>query len=280
MAAEIVPPKSRELRQSTINLYNQIYNRFKNSQINNPDLLIKELRESGKSEKYIGTILSSIRYGLLNNNGKKNLIEKYNTIIYNHFNNVKNTQVTNDAGDQKVPLYADLQKNFNDYIKNKKHHKNYLRNVALLSIYMNDAPRRILDIELLHYVKTNTASKMTDKKINYYIKRPAKFVYNYYKTYKEGKPTIVNVPKDTAKYINEYIDMMDIKEGDNLFKMTKSNISNTVESILKSRINGIRRSYVNHIYKDYNIPSNQFIADNAAKMEHSFKEELNYRTDL
>lgn len=282
MAAEnqdpVVQHTPRVLRETTKKLYNQLYNRFKNQNLDDPEALIKTLREQKKGDRYIGTILSSIRYGLLQNNAKPKLINKYNQIIYSHFDTVKKNEPLNDAGNQVVPEYEDMKKKFDEYVKSKKHHKNYNRNVALLSIYLNDAPRRILDVELLHYVKTNDASKMEDKKKNYYIKKNGQFIYNYYKTFKDGQPTIVKVPKPTTKLINQYIEECDIKEGESLFKMSKSNISNTVESILGARINGIRRSYVNNTYKNYNIPTNEFIEEQARKMEHSVKEELNYRT--
>lgn len=263
----------KELRQSTILMYDKIYSRFKNTKyIDDPKRLASMLERNSSTPKYISTILIAIRYNLTN----KKLIEKYSKLI-SHYLTLANSQKKTHK-EEACAEWKELLLRAEHYINTKQHLKNYLRNKTLILLYTTMPPRRLLDYQKLVWVK-NAESDIKNKEYNYFIRSTGQIVFNVYKT-RTNRPQIIKLSNAARDALNTYIKESEILEGHLIFDVDTSTIAHQLTRIFKCSVNGLRHSYITALYKDRETPSNDKIQQQADLMGHQLSTHLSYRTGI
>ena len=111
---------------------------------------------------------------------------------------------------------------------------------AIFSIYCLQPPRRLEDFIAMKITTENDPQKLRNKNNNYLIidhnNNPSQFIYNKYKTYKTFGQQIIDINKDLADVLKQYIKKYKLKENSYLFglktninkRQSESNFSKTV----------------------------------------------------
>jgi integrase len=144
------------------------------------------------------------------------------------------------------------------------------RNV-LLNLYTQLPPRRNNDYYLLRLGSG-------DDKSNWYNGK--EFTFNVFKTARSRGTEVIDVPPALEKIINDYVKMLDLKQGDYL--LFHSDVNRTSPSVMTKSLNSIfgkkiGASMLRHIYTTH-LLGNMLptIKANAALMGHSMGTDLNY----
>jgi len=226
----------------------------------------------------------------------------YKALIYY---NKTNKDVLNDI------LYVEIQndlKNINNkaVLKAKKGElssdkmKNYMRwedikdafielqttekdifNIALVSVYILNPPRRIKDYQLMIYMKRRPS--VLDENFNYFIdtKNPY-FIFCNYKTKKTYSCQEIPINEDLYKILKDYVNIYNIKSKSSLFKLEENNFIQKLRKIffeLTSKyisVNLLRHSYISYQTKNNFINLALEREKLAYNMGHSLTQSINY----
>jgi hypothetical protein len=202
------------IRHSKELLYEKIYNKYK-TQMYDIDNIIESLND--KDDKYILFVLEGIKYGLNNTGKHKILIESYNKTI-KKYKKIIDSNETNNWN--KIICRA------NYYIMYKKHMKNYLRNRAIILLYLCIEPRKATEIIDMKY---SNDSNIQENGI-YFLPNVKKIKFNN---------EYVDLDKKLFIALKTYI--KDIEEGQKLFDINLSRLCKIVERILGIGINDIKK---------------------------------------
>lgn len=301
--------KKTELKEVTKNGHKAILNILKKIiDIENIDIeslkVINNLDKKDSTKKNYITALISY-YRSKEDNKYKNIIEllvnemnkysqKIDIIIKN--NTKTETQKENFSSWSRV---LDINNRLNELGKTNDKIQYY--NI-ILSLYTKMCPRRIADYSNLYYIETppvdsdNQILYVDNNKIcknvgknkyehigekNYFgkYKDMYVFVFNNYKTNYSYKKQILEVDKDLANMIVEYIAKNNIKYEQNIFNLSDNKLKYTLQNIFKTYENKkISASMLRHIYLSDNI-SNQSIWEKefiGLKMGHSIDMQTKY----
>jgi len=250
------------------------------------------------SEKDILSFANKIRSKYPNNNSFKTYILPFVNILarltegYNKQYQIL-TKIASDSNDEYVKIRndneiteTDAKKliDFNpDKIKEKLNGIDDINEKFLFSLYALLIPRR------LEWASVKIMNDDNDKDNILIIddKNP-RFIFNNYKTASSfGKQEVANLPNDFIIILNEYIKYNDLKNGDYIFKSSKTDkhitegtfgdrLSNLFSKIYKSDITlrFIRISFAT--YKNSLNLSNNEINDIAESMGHSTETHRQY----
>jgi hypothetical protein len=167
-----------------------------------------------------------------------------------------------------------------------------LKEQALMAIYTLIPPRRLKDFQLMK-ITTSTAREAhnLDSEFNYIsitnvIKKPKQLIFNNYKTNKQYKQQIFEVPPVLRTVLSKYIRSSDLKDGEFLFGRTHTDVdrafSTTVSGIFKKytskavSINILRHSFISDFISKPNISTRQK-EEVATFMAHSLAVQESYR---
>lgn len=287
----------REISETTKKQYEYFLSKYPKLDIKNPEQTYHELLHTkhvrkDQTEKNISLscvkiIISAILWKLkteTNTNGavdNTNIIQKYKKYINDMCKLTEKKELDHARNIENVPLWSDIIKKREELLEKKKY-KYHL----LLSLYTYIPPRRLKDYLLMKVI--NAKEDIDDKKypelldFNYYAINSNQFIFNNYKTKKVFAQQIIDVPDELKNIIMNYIKFAKIKpsvRGEKLFKCkTYHALHYMLVNMLGTSIDNIRHSYVNYIYKDYNIPDSEFIEHTAENMAHSVSVHLRYRS--
>lgn len=221
----------KEVRPSTIVLYDKIYNEIKlKHDINDPITITNSLLENKKDDQYIANVLTAIRYNLNKRNPNTKLIDKYNDLIRYHLHeNLKKM-------DSTISWKGIIEKR-DYYVETKKELSSYYRNKALLYILTCQSPRHISDILNIYYLEVQPDKYEVSK--NYYIKSTNNLVFNG-----------VNFKLDDKlnNALKEYIEHDKIEDNSKLFKINNSRVGVILNTILNCTITNLRSAFINKAY--------------------------------
>jgi hypothetical protein len=197
------------IRHSKEVLYNKIYHKYIENIYNIDDILL-ELQD--KNIKYILFVLNGIRYGIINSGKNKLLIQEYDKYIKKYSN------INEDN------IWSNIIKKANYYIVYKKHMKNYLRNRALILLYICIETKKSSEILNLKY------SKDCNIKEGYYFLPDIKKLLFNNQYIDIDKKLFIALKEYTKNFENDQI----------LFKINKTRLSKIIKSILDVGINTIK----------------------------------------
>lgn len=202
-----------------------------------------------------------------------------------------------DERDENIVSVKDNQRIINFEPKNIKAKLNSISDLhqkAIFSVYTLQPPRRLEDFAAMKLTTETDPQKLRNKNFNYIIiddnKNPSQFIYNKYKTYKTFGQQIIDINKDLADILKQYIKNHKLKENNYLFglstdsskRQSESNFSKLVTSIFnkvyKSSVS-ITNKWVRVSYATYLNTLNLTIKqrkDIALKMAHNFTTNLQY----
>jgi len=250
------------------------------------------------SEKNILSFANNIRSKYPNNNSFKTYILPFVNILarltegYNKQYQIL-SKIASDSNDEYVKIRNDNEIteeeakrliDFNpDKIKDKLNGINDINEKFLFSLYALLIPRRLEWAS----VKIMNDDNDTDNILIIDDKNP-RFIFNKYKTASSfGKQILANLPNDFIIILNEYIKYNDLKNGDYIFKSSKTDknitegtfgdrLSYLFSKIYKSDITlrFIRISFAT--YKNSLNLSNNEIKDIAESMSHSIQVHSQY----
>ena len=264
--------------KSTIKYYEQQLKKYGGFlEINKPDKALEQLmdikkkNEKGLSVSTIKGILCALIYKLKNDKGDEKILRDYRYMLSNLRCMSEKEQRDHSKQAEDVPEWSTIIKKRDEEGKKKK----YL-NHLVLSLYTYIAPRRIKDFLLLNI--THSKKDTEDLNNNWYLIPEKTFVFNNYKTSKKYKAQHIKAPNKLHDIIMNYVEYRGKKDGDSLLDYHNYlQIHHKLKSLLATSVDNIRHSYINYIYKGYNIPSSQMLEQAAEKMGHSVETHLRYR---
>ena len=266
----------------TIKKYNKINTLLQNRNITITDYnaTIKYIETNGFSISYNKLIVSAIVYKLkLDKYNNDELLNQYYGIIKNLSKQVKN-KIDNHEVKQKIPSWSSIiqiRENYKNIYRGVGDKNNLIKHQAIIALYTFIPPRRIRDYSLMKYVIDE--NKTTDKDYNYYIADADKLVFNEYKTKSTFAQQEVIIPSLLKTALTNYISDRKIKSGESLFNLSDSGFDSIVIRIFGGGVDMIRRSYVDHVFKDNNLPTNAQMKSISNQMSHSLETHLSYRTN-
>jgi hypothetical protein len=165
---------------------------------------------------------------------------------------------------------------------------------AIFAVYCLQPPRRLEDFAAMKITTETDNQQLRKKKNNYLIidqnNNPSQFIYNKFKTYRTFGQQVIDINKELADILKQYIKSYKLKENNYLFglstdankRQSESNFSKLVSSIFtklyKSSIS-ITNKWVRVSYATYLNTLNLTIKqrkDIAYKMAHSFITSMQY----
>jgi hypothetical protein len=168
---------------------------------------------------------------------------------------------------------------------------NDMRDKLLYALYTLIPPRRLDNRQLLLTDETNI-DNLNDKNNYIILGKTMKRLYNKYKTVKQYKQQLFDVPDDLANIIREYIQVYNLKSGDFLFHLKKdkrlmisqSNFSTLLGNVFK-KIHGVEVSvdFIRQSYATMVVKSNKSLQEReeiATQMAHSVIQQLKYSKHL
>ncbi len=264
---------------STIKLYE--YQLKKNAHLNFKDpkklmsiLLNTKNMNSDKpiSPSYIKTLISAIIWKLKLENKNDPLLDDYRYILSNLRCHAEKEERDHSKVTGKIPKWDDII-NIRDEIK---HNPNKIKEHLILSLYSYIEPRRITDYLLMKIASTPNKSTCTDD--NFYVISEKRFIFNKYKTSKQYKQQVFDVPDVLCDIINDFIDSQNLKDGDLLLGFhSYHQINYVLKKLIGCSIDNLRHSYINKFYEHYIMPSSETIEELAKSMGHSVETNLRYR---
>ena len=262
---------------STVKLYRGQLRKYGHLDFNNPREVMKKLSEATNtrgrplSPSYIKGIISAIVWKIRQDDKDNPILDDYRHIIAHIRGKIERESRTNKKVSGHLPDWEDIVRK-----RDEEYRAGRLKNHLILSLYTYTPPRRILDYLMLKIVRTpNEANDVT---YNYYITSKKSFVYNVYKTAKKYKQQIIKAPPTLHKIITNYVTTNGIKNGELLLGFRNYlQLNYLLKKLLGCGVDNIRHSYINHAYKNFNIPTNEFMSDLAEKMGHSVETNLMYR---
>lgn len=169
---------------------------------------------------------------------------------------------------------------------------------AIFSVYTLQPPRRLEDFAAMKITTETDPQKLRNKNNNYLIidhnDNPSQFIYNKYKTYKTFGQQVIDINKDLADILKQYIKTYKLKENNYLFglstdpskRQSESNFSKLVSGIFtklyKSSIS-ITNKWVRVSFATYLNTLNLTIKqrkDYAYKMGHSLTTNMQYGKNM
>lgn len=258
---------------NTVNTYKYVLNKYVKSDLSDP---IKTFRQiSGIVSDKTGDklsistlklILSGIIWKLTKHNEDNELIDRYKAYL-NKLRQISNEREMDHSNvNGYIPKWSEI-------IKSRDEADNIF-DYLLLSLYTMIPPRRLKDYILM---KISFRCPI-DNIYNYYCTSKRLFIFNKYKTSKVYGRQIIEAPEQLHKTIMQYIDENDLNEGDSLLGYDKYyNLSKKLKRLIGCSVDNIRHSYINEMYKNYDIPDNSSIESIANMMGHSVSTHLRYR---
>jgi len=270
--------KTKQLKDTTIKNYTQIFNKFMTSMNINFDYLMSKYEEVikyiNKNYKNIGsekTLLSSIIYFIKENQNyndkiKKDIIEKYKVVVNKNSDIIKKNyedkklsdkEINNwDSWDNIVKLFNEEYNKIKDILKKPKKliYKDFnnIQIITILSMYIYEPPRRseYINIKLKNYDINND---------NYIIIND-KIVLNNYKTSDKKGLFIINLKlnKPLNKILKEFINLREINGFNSDYLFISDKDTNIDHTGLAHRLNKffnkkISISMLRKIYLDENF---------------------------
>lgn len=189
-------------------------------------------------------------------------------------NKCKNGILTNNQVDNYIE-WDEVEKIYKKICDNENS-----KNIAIISCFVIQAPRRILDYSEMFYVKSNNN---LDKNYNYYVdtKQPY-FLFNVYKTFKNYKQQKIPVNKKLSNIINKYIDEYNISSNSSLFNLTNTNFKQILRNITYKwsnkyiSVNIFRHSYITMMQNKNKIQTTKEREKLAYLMANGIICQLNY----
>jgi hypothetical protein len=264
---------------STIKLYKYWIDRLDKAKINinEPKSTLTQLMDLDKAHgtgkisiSSIKIIVSAIIWKLKNTTNKENVLKKYRKILgdLRVKHEIQNRDHKNIHG--VIPEWKDVLKKRDDADENTVEK-------LVLALYTYLPPRRLLDYSDMKYVD----KKPSDNDYNYYVEDEEKFVFNKYKTTKKYGQQEFDAPKELIKIMHDYIDSKNMKHGDFLLGgMNAHKLGYMLNRLCGAGVDNLRHSFVNHVYKKFNIPENEFMENLARYMGHSVETNLRYRKNI
>lgn len=258
---------------STIKMYEYFINKYKELDFNKPEKVLLKLAKlknkkgDDMSVSCIKVILSAIVWSLKQDpNTKKETLAKYTSYI----KDLKNIACDEERDHTKVsgviPIWDDVI-NIRHELLEKKDLKNHL----IISLYTYIPPRRLKDYVMLKIAKNE--SNMKDKEYNYYDMDKKNLVFNNYKTQKQYKQQIIDIPEELATIIDNYINTRNLKAGDLLLEYKDYHqLLYTLKKLVGCGVDNIRHSFVNKEMEK--MPD---LEKNAEMMGHSLQTHMNYK---
>ena len=202
-----------------------------------------------------------------------------------------------DERDENIVSVKDNQRIINfkpDNIKTMLNSISDIHQKAIFSVYALQPPRRLEDFAAMKITKETDPQQLRNKNNNYLIidhnNNPSQFIYNKYKTYKTFGQQVIDINKELADILKQYIKSYKLKENNYLFglstdikkRQSESNFSKLVSSIFtklyKSSIS-ITNKWLRVSYATYLNTLNLTIKQRkeiALKMAHNFTTNLQY----
>ena len=262
---------------SSVRMYNYYLQKYADLDIKNPREVLKKLtatisnRKKTLSLSYIKGIISAIIWKLRQENAPEEIMEDYRFIISNIRGKMDREARTHKNVSGYIPKWDEI-------ITKREQEKQggRLKNHLILSLYTYNPPRRILDYVLLKIAMTPPDAQ--DKAFNYYLMSNNTFIFNVFKTAKTIGQQNIDVPHELGQIMDNYIKSNDLKSGDLLLGFHNYlQINYILKKILGCGVDNIRHSHANFAYKEFTIPTNEFMSNLAYKMGHSLETNLLYR---
>ena len=261
-------------KDSTIQLYEQQLKLIDGLDIKDYDDVYDKLKEMKTkkgcniSNSMIKNTICAIIWKLKNEKGNEKLIRQYGYILAHLKNQANKKELNHKNNLEKIPDW--------DYIIKTRDNLTDPRKRLILNLYTMVAPRRIKDYQLM-----KIAYKMTDTKddnFNYYVVSKKIFIFNKYKTEDAFKQQIIKCPPELSKFINGYIKYNNLANGSLLLGINnRLQLNYILKKVIGCSVDGLRHSYINNQYKQFNIPSSEFMEKLATDMGHSLQTHLRYR---
>ena len=165
---------------------------------------------------------------------------------------------------------------------------------AIFAVYTLQPPRRLEDFAAMKITTETDPQQLRNKNNNYLIidhnNNPSQFIYNKYKTYKTFGQQVIDINKDLADILKQYIKTYKLKENNYLFglstdaskRQSESNFSKLVSSIFTKLYKcsiSITNKWLRVSYATYLNTLNLTIKQRkeiALKMAHNFSTNLQY----
>lgn len=263
---------------STVKIYDFLLKKYAHLKIQEPREAMKQLEKattpSGRqlSPSYIKGILSSIIWKIRQEDPENPILEEYRYIIAHIRGQLEREARGHKKISGYIPPWEEIIKIREDELK-----KGNMKNHLILSLYTYNPPRRILDYVMLKIAKDPAYTQ--DERYNYYVLSKKIFIFNVYKTAKTHKQQIIEVPKVLSDIIYNYIKSNhEISNGDLLLGFhSYLQLNYVLKKLLGCGVDNVRHSYTNYAYKEFNIPTNEYMSDLAYKMGHNVETNLLYR---
>lgn len=262
---------------SSVRMYQYYLRKFANLDTRQPRDVMKRLSEMtsnrGKplSLNYIKGIISAIIWKLRQEDKDDPILEEYRYLISHIRGKLEREERTNKKTSGYIPKWEEITAK-----RDAEGRAGRLKNHLVLSLYTYNPPRRILDYIMLKIAKTPQDAK--DTRYNYYIINKKMFVFNVFKTAKSIGQQVIEVPQNLSKIINNYISVKKLRVGDLLLGFRNYlQLNYLLKKLLGCGVDNIRHSHTNYAYKEFNIPTNEYMSNLAYKMGHSVETNLLYR---
>lgn len=264
--------------KTTIDMYKHHLSKYGGLDYTHPHELLETLLITKKkygdkslSLAYVKNIICAIVWKIRQENQKSPLLREYQYIISNLRGKLERRERDHKNVEGKLPKWEMITKK-----REEEYKAGNLKNHLILSLYSYIPPRRIKDYILLKVVQTPQQTK--NEEFNYYVTSKKLLIFNAYKTAKTFKQQTETVPDELHKIIMNYIKINKIKNGDLLLGFTNYlQLNYLLKKLLGCGIDNLRHSYINHSYEHFNIPTNEYMENLAAKMSHSLTTHLRYR---
>lgn len=231
--------------------------------IKDSDKTIKMIQDKynnlNSQKSYLSSIMSYVRDELKD----PELSKEYN--IYHKELRIKIAEnLSENTKDEKFIEWGDIIK-YRSELKQSATNKGAFFDYLLLSLYTYNPPLRA------NYNKIRITKKNlnTDENLLIDTKKP-KFIIKSYKTSKTGGDININIGKELKTIIDFW--MKHYSDDKNfLFKMTANQLSKAVSKMLfkkfkRGSINVLRKSYLSHIFDNFNKISNKEFEEIARQM--------------
>jgi hypothetical protein len=187
--------------------------------------------------------------------------------------------------DDKNELSEKEAANMMAWTKIKKIKGDNTHDIALIGVYVDIPPRRLLDYSLMKITTTDTDLNVDFNYVVLVNNKPVKFIFNNYKTSSKFGKQEFKIPSTLSKKLNTYITESSLVDGDFLFGRTKTSpytsFSNQVSKLFKKytgklvSVNILRHSFITWYLKKKNLT----LANRKAiayAMSHSIDMQLQY----
>lgn len=243
------------MRSATEEEYKKALVRYVDIDITKPTEAYEKLLKKKLTDGYIKGVLSAYKWGVKDDNAKK----EYSKII-------KIIAERESKKEKNVNRFKKIDWNKLEFPKGDD------IDSVIKGMYML-VPRRVTDYAYMMYDGDDTD---TDK--NHY--KEGKFIFNNYKTVGKYGRQEIDVPKELNEKILRYVKKEGIKSGDALLKYSRGNeyskqtLMKKIKKIFGTSVDGVRHSYITHLYKDGNNLFN--VEELSLRMGHDVKTHLRY----